>query len=131
MIRLLIVEDQAYVRKALRMRFAAEPDLSVVGEAPDGEAALALVPSLCPDIVLMDVEMPLMDGIAATAALHRICPQTVVIMLSIHDDALTRARAADAGAAAFVAKSMPPDTLLVAIRQVTQTGTWPLKGGIG
>ncbi len=100
------------------MRLAAEPDLCVVGDAVDGETALDLAISLSPDVVLMDVEMPGADGVTITRALHSICPHTAVIMLSIHDDPLTRARAADAGAAAFVAKFMPADTLLATIRQM-------------
>jgi DNA-binding NarL/FixJ family response regulator len=118
MIRLLIVEDQPGVRKGLQMRLDAEADLLVIGEASDGEAAVNLVSSLCPDVVLMDVEMPRMDGIATTGALLLVRPQTAVIMLSLHDDVLTQARAKDAGAAAFVAKSMSADTLLRTIRQV-------------
>jgi two-component system response regulator NreC len=118
-IRILIVEDQPAVRKAIRMRLAAEADLLVIGEASDSVAALDLAMSLCPDVVLMDVEMPHTDGLTATSELRRLCPQTSVIILSIHDDELTQARARDAGAAAFVAKSMPPDTLLATIRQVS------------
>jgi DNA-binding NarL/FixJ family response regulator len=118
--RLLIVDDRPAVRKAIRMRLAAEDDLLVIGEASNGEAVLEQALSLCPDVVLMDVEMPHMDGIAATCALRQLCPQTSVIMVSIHDDALTQARARDAGAAAFVAKSMPANTLLTAIREVTR-----------
>ncbi len=127
MIRLMIVEDQPAVRQGLQMRLAAEPDLCVIGEAPDGEAALELVRSLRPDVVLMDVEMPGRDGIAATSALRSLYPQIEVIVLSIHDDVLTRARARDAGAAGFVAKSVPADTLLVTIRQVAHTsGSGPI-----
>jgi DNA-binding NarL/FixJ family response regulator len=118
MIRLLIVEDQPGVRKGLHMLLDAESDLSVIGEACDGEAALDLATSLCPDVVLMDVEMSRMDGLAATSALRLIRPQAAVIILSLHDDAPTRARARDAGAAAFVAKSMPAATLLTTIRRV-------------
>jgi DNA-binding NarL/FixJ family response regulator len=128
-IRILIVEDQPGVRKGLRMRLDAEADLTVVGEAVDCESALDLAVSLCPDIVLMDVAMPRVDGIATARALHRIDPRTSIIILSFQDDPLTRARAADAGAAAFVAKSMPTDTLLVTIRQVAQTRRAPAKGG--
>ena len=118
MIRVLIVDDQPAVRQGLRMRLAAEPDLEVVGEAADGEVALSCAQALCPDVVLMDVEMPHMDGIAATDTLRKLCPSTAVIVLSMYDDARTRARAEDAGAAAFVAKSLPTDTLLATIRQV-------------
>ena len=118
MIRLLIVDDQPAVRQGLHMRLAAEPDFCVVGEALDGEAALSLAQSLSPDVVLMDVEMPRMDGLAAAGALHVICPHASIVMLSIHDDAITRARAEDAGAAAFVTKSVPADMLLATIRRV-------------
>src|SRR2546428_7241089 len=96
MIRLLLVDDQQGIRRGLRMRLTLEPDITVVGEANTGEQVLALVQSLAPDIVLMDIEMPGMDGIAATAALQECAGaflQSVVVMLSIHDDSLTRARA--------------------------------------
>jgi pilus assembly protein CpaE len=120
MIRLLIVEDQLDVRRGLQMRLAAETDFSVIGEATDGQAALDLTTSLRPDVVLMDVDMPRLDGIATASTLRLMCPQTSVIMLSFQDDALTRRLAEQAGAAAFVAKSMPADTLLTTIRQVAQ-----------
>jgi two-component system response regulator NreC len=117
MIKLLIVDDQPSVRTGLHMCLTAEPDLTVVGEAADGEAALDLARTLSPDVVLMDVEMPHMDGIAATDTLHKICPSMAVIMLSIYDDAQTRARAEKVGAVGFVPKSAPTETLLATIRQ--------------
>ena len=117
MIRVLLVDDQGVVRRALRARLHLEPDLEVVGEASSGSEALALAQSLTPDVVLMDVEMPEMDGIEATAALHRIGPQSAVVMLSIHDDAQTRERARAAGAVALVEKRGATETLLAAIRQ--------------
>jgi len=118
MIRLLIVDDQPAVRKGLQMRLAAESDLVVIGVASDGQAALDLARALYPDVVLMDVEMPHMDGVAVASALHLICPRSSIIMLSIHDDARTRELAENAGAAAFVAKSLPTEMLLATIRQV-------------
>jgi DNA-binding NarL/FixJ family response regulator len=120
MIRLLIVEDQPGVRQGLQMRLSAEPDFKVIGEAADGETALELVRRLCPDVVVMDVEMPCGDGIVTTRALLMICPSTEVVILSLHDDACTQARAKQAGAAAFVGKSMPSDTLVTTIRQVAR-----------
>jgi DNA-binding NarL/FixJ family response regulator len=123
MIRLMIVEDQPAVRTALRMRLDAEADLSVIGAAANGEAALALAQSLVPDVMLLDVEMPSMDGISAASALHRLCPRAAIVMLSFQDDAHTRSRAAAAGAVAFVAKSSPTELLLAAIRRAAQGPT--------
>jgi DNA-binding NarL/FixJ family response regulator len=119
MIRLVLVDDQAAVRQGLRMRLLLEPDMAVVGEASNGKEALALVQQLCPDVVLMDIEMPEMDGISATAVLHTIAPQSVVVILSIHDDSLTRARAHKAGARAFVEKRGSMEALLISIRSAT------------
>jgi DNA-binding NarL/FixJ family response regulator len=124
MIRVLLVDDQAVVRHALRVRFNLEPDLEVVGEASSGREALALAQSLTPDVVLMDVEMPEMDGIEVTAVLRRVVPQSAVVILSIYDDAQTRGRAQAAGAVAFVEKRGATENLLSAIRQASgQVGT--------
>jgi len=116
MIRVLLVDDQAVVRHALRGRFHLEPDLEVVGEASTGSEALALAQTLTPDVVLMDLQMPEMDGIQATAALRRLVPQIVVVILSISVDEQTRTRAQVAGAVAFVEKRGATDALLSAIR---------------
>jgi DNA-binding NarL/FixJ family response regulator len=117
MIRVLLVDDQAVVRRALRVRFHLEPDLKVVGEASTGREALTLARSLSPDVVLMDIEMPEMDGIDATAALLKVIPQCAVVILSIYNDAQIRGRAQAAGAVAFVEKRGATEKLLSAIRQ--------------
>lgn len=117
MITVLLVDDQPAVRRGLRMRLSLEPDLTVVGEAEDGEVALAQVAAMRPRVVLMDVEMPRMDGITATAALRALAPETLVVILTIHDDRMTRARAAAAGASAFVEKQAVDPTLVSVIRQ--------------
>jgi DNA-binding NarL/FixJ family response regulator len=120
MIRLVLVDDQATVRQGLKMRLLLEPDITVVGEAGNGKEALALVQQLCPDVVLMDIEMQDMDGITVTAALCSIVPQSVTVMLSIHSDSVTRARAQTAGAKAFVEKRGSTEELLSAIRQASR-----------
>jgi DNA-binding NarL/FixJ family response regulator len=117
MIRVLLVDDQAFVRRGLRVLFHLEPDLQVVGEARTGTEALSLARELTPDVVLMDIQMPEMDGIAATAALGSVVPQSVVVILSISDDAQTRGRALAAGAVACVEKRGATQALLSAIRQ--------------
>jgi DNA-binding NarL/FixJ family response regulator len=117
MIRVLLVDDQPAVLRGLRVRFQLEPDMQVVGEASTGREAFTLAQTLMPDVVLMDIEMPGMDGIEATAALAMIAPQSAVVILSIHTDRQTRIRAQAAGAVAFLEKRGTTDTLLAAIRQ--------------
>src|ERR1700740_2519358 len=97
MIRLLLVDDQPAVRRGLGMRLHMEPDIEVVGEASTGREALSMAQTLSPDVVLMDVEMPDMDGIEATAALRMAVSQSAVVILSIHDDEHTRQGAQVAG----------------------------------
>jgi DNA-binding NarL/FixJ family response regulator len=116
MIRLLLVDDQPAVRRGLRMRLALEPDILVAGEAEDGMGALALMPELRPDIVLMDALMPRMDGIVATVALRAAYPNAAVVILSLHDDQATRKQAAAAGAVAFLSKQAPDSMLMAVLR---------------
>ena len=116
MIKILVVDDQAVVCEGLKMRFALEPDLHVVGEAGNGLEALEAARTLAPDIIVMDVEMPLMDGITAARHLQETLPHIGLVMFSIHDDAETRAWAQEAGAATFVQKDGAGENLLEAIR---------------
>ena len=119
-ITLLLVDDQALARQGLRMRLELEPDVHVIGEASDGACALTLVERLQPDVVLMDIEMPGMDGITATRELCERNASTQIVMLSLYDDSSTRARARAAGATAFIAKHELEEPLLAAIRSAAR-----------
>ena len=116
MIRLLLVDDEPSVRSGLRMWFSLQPDIAVVGEAGDGVEALELAHQLRPDVVVMDVSMPELDGLSSTARLRADRPESAVVVLTLHDNGEARARARDAGACAFVGKHEAADALLAAIR---------------
>ena len=120
MIRVLLVDDQPAVLRGLGLRLVLEPDIQVVGEASTGKEALALTRARSPDVVLMDVEMPEFDGIETAAALRAAVSRSAVVILSIHDDPLTRIRARAAGAVAFVEKRGTTEDLLAAIRQAAR-----------
>jgi DNA-binding NarL/FixJ family response regulator len=122
MITILVVDDEPIVREGLRMRLSAEVDMTIVGEAADGQNALALAAVHHPNVVLVDVNMPRTDGILVTRALRAANPEAAVVMLSIHDDPATRACAAAAGAAAFVTKRGALSELLGAIRRAAEPG---------
>jgi len=117
MINVLLVDDDPAVRRGLRMRLAAEPDLNLVGEAADGLTAIALAEALRPDVAVIDVELPLMDGIAVAERLRGLRPRPAVVMLTLRDDADTRQRAGAAGASAFVTKRGETAELLCAVRR--------------
>ena len=117
MIKILLVDDQPLVRQGLRMRLELEADIQIVGEAADGRQAVKVASEVQPDVVIMDVEMPHMDGVTATANIHESFPEMIVIMLSIHDNLTLRARARAAGAVSFVEKRDGVISLLKEIRQ--------------
>jgi len=115
-IRVLLVDDQALFREGLRTLLSIQPDLEVVGEAPDGEAALRLAARLHPAVVLMDVQMPLLDGVAATRRLRDTQPDCRVIMLTTFDDDEKVFEGLRAGAVGYLLKDVPSEKLVEAIR---------------
>lgn len=121
MIRLLVADDEQMVREGLRMALALERDMAVVGEAASGQAALDLAAAINPDVVIMDLEMPNMDGVTATAALRSVAAHSAVVMLSIHNDLVSRERALAAGATAYVDKGAGLERLLEAIRSAARS----------
>ena len=117
-IRVLLVDDQALVRGGLRLILDAEPDLEVVGESADGDAAVQDAIATRPDVVLMDVRMPSVDGITATRQLLAELSAVRVIMLTTFDLDEYVVDAFRAGASGFVLKTAPPAQLVAAIRTV-------------
>lgn len=148
-IRVLIVDDIAETRENIRKLLQFETDIDVVGAARSGEEALSLAPDLEPDVVLMDINMPDMDGIAVTEALLRDIPYAQVVMLSVQSEADYMRRAMLAGARDFIAKPPSGDELIRTIRVVSERakeekekmaqpapqaqvpGTGPFPGGTG
>jgi DNA-binding NarL/FixJ family response regulator len=119
-IRVLLVDDQPAIRQGLRLRLTTEPDMAVVGEAADGAEALELAIVHGPDVVVLDIWMPGMDGFETARQLRQLRAGTrvAIVMLSLHDDAASRARALTAGADVFVAKHEADAQLVDAIRRV-------------
>ncbi|AFZ33378.1 two component transcriptional regulator, LuxR family (plasmid) [Gloeocapsa sp. PCC 7428] len=118
MIRLLLVDDQSLICQGLQAVLDQESDLQVVGSAGNGEAAIAQVAALQPDVVLMDIRMPVMTGIEATRLIVEQFPNTKVLVLSTFDDDRDIAQAMRAGAKGYLLKDMPAPELIEAIRFV-------------
>ena len=123
MIRLLLVDDQELVRAGLRLILSAENDLEVVGEAPDGRAGVEAARTLTPDVVLMDVRMPVMDGIEATRRLAADGDYRVLALTTFEDDEVLWG-VIEAGSAGFVLKDAPAADLVGAIRVTARGGSW-------
>jgi two-component system response regulator NreC len=117
-IRLLVADDHPVVRAGLRMLLAAQPDMDVVGEAVDGESAVERALALRPDVVVMDVAMEGMDGLAATREIVSRLPRTKVVILTMHNNEEYLRQALDAGATGYVLKEAVDTEIAVAIRVV-------------
>jgi DNA-binding NarL/FixJ family response regulator len=116
-IRVLLVDDHAVVRAGLRLFLADQADLEVVGEAGDGASAVAQAQELVPDVVLMDLRMPVLDGIEATRQIRAALPQTAVVVLTTYTDSANVGQAIAAGAIGYVPKDVPPPELAATIRE--------------
>ena len=127
--RLLIADDHVFMRAGVATILSTAPDFEVVGEAGDGEEAVALCRALLPDLVLMDVTMPRMDGIGATRLLNAELPKISVLMHTAHFDPEVLLDAVRAGAAGYVAKGSDPSHLIGAVRAVL-SGETPLEQGL-
>ena len=116
MIRVLLVDDQRLVRAGLRMLCESAPDMTIVGEAENGQEAIRLAEQVAPDVVLMDLRMPHVDGTVATARIRATRPGVKVVVLTTFDDDDHLFPALAAGACGFLVKDATPDELLAAVR---------------
>ncbi len=117
-IRIVLVDDQALFRAGIRMLVSSQPDLEVVGEASDGREAISVVRATAPDVVLMDIRMPVLDGLAATTELLADPDPPRIVMLTTFDLDEAAARAIRQGASGFLLKDADPEFVLAAIRTV-------------
>ena len=118
MIKVLVCEDLELIRKCFVALLGFEPEISVVGEAANGQEALERLGALQPDVVLMDLRMPVMDGLAATGVIAKDFPNTRVVMLSSYNEQEDVLKCIEAGAAAYVLKVASTTELVSVIRQV-------------
>lgn len=128
-IRLLIAEDHALFGQGLRRVLSLEPDLEVVAEVKDGEAAIELALALRPDAILMDINMPKVNGLQATQQIKALWTEARVIILTAYDDEEQLFFALRYGAAAYFSKDVAPDELIDAIRAVTR-GKYVVNGRV-
>ncbi|MGI5149801.1 response regulator [Plantactinospora sp. CA-294935] len=124
MIRIVLVDDQELVRAGLRLILSAHDDLAIVGEAADGRAGVDLAGRLGPDVVLMDIRMPVLDGIEATRRLAGVEGAPPVLALTTFGDDEVLWGVIEAGAAGFVLKDAPAAELVGAIRVTARGGSW-------
>jgi DNA-binding NarL/FixJ family response regulator len=118
MIRVLLADDEAMIRAGVRAILATDPDIDVVAEAGDGREAVELVRRHRPDVALVDIRMPNLDGIGAAAEIRRVHPDTAVVILTTFGEDDYIGRALDCGASGFLLKSGDPHELIAAVRWV-------------
>ena len=127
--RLVLADDHDLVREGIRAVLEGEPDLEVVGEAANGKEAVEVCREVRPDLVLMDVRMPEMDGLAATRAIKEELPETSVVMVTMHESPDYLLEAIKAGAAGYILKDAAGERLVEAVRR-TLEGEAPLSEGL-
>jgi DNA-binding NarL/FixJ family response regulator len=123
-LRIMVADDHGTVREGLKMIISAQADMEIVGEAADGRAAVALAQELLPDIVVMDVSMPQLNGLKATEKLKELCPQVKVLTLTRHTDDGYLQQLLRAGASGYVLKQSAATELIHAIRAVAAGGKY-------
>ncbi|WP_414529926.1 response regulator [Nodularia chucula] len=131
MIKVLLVDDQSLIRQGLKALLELEPDLEIIGEAENGEEAINQSQKLQPNVILMDIRMPIMDGVAATKEIQKRYPEIKILVLTTFDDDEYVKAALENGAMGYLLKDTPSEELAVAIRAVdkgyTQLGPGIVK----
>ena len=117
-IGVVLADDHPLLRQALRYLLEKQPDIEVVAEAGDGEEAVRLAMELHPDVVIMDISMPKLNGLEATRLIKQDCPDTAVLVLTVHDDSEHLLEILEAGAAGYLTKSVFGEEVVQAIRSV-------------
>lgn len=120
--RVLLVDDHEVMRKGLKTLLNAQPQWSVCAEAANGQEAVDLALKLQPDLIVLDITMPVMNGLQAAAKIRKISPATKIVVLSTHDSPQVKRAALDAGAHAFVTKSETGDQLIKVIESLFVAG---------
>jgi two-component system NarL family response regulator len=123
-ISLLIADDHSVVREALRALLSSKPDIKVVGEAATGTAAVELFDQLRPDVALLDLRMPMLDGVEATRTIRRSHPEARILILSTYEGIEDIFQAMQSGAMGYVPKAASSDELVVALRTVMNGKQW-------
>lgn len=120
MIRVVLADDEPMVRAGVRAILASDPDIEVVAECGDGRAAVEEVRARRPDVALLDIRMPVLDGLAATAELRRVAPDVPVVVLTTFDEDAYVARALAEGARGFLLKAADPRELIIGVRAAAE-----------
>ncbi|MGE5485124.1 MAG: response regulator [Ignavibacteriales bacterium] len=123
-LRVLIVDDHALMRRGVGQVLELERDISLAGEASGGREAIEKTKTLEPDVVIMDISMPDMSGLAAASEIKRVCPRVGIVILTIHDDEQYVYEAARAGVSAYVMKDVDPTELVKAVRAAAEGRTY-------
>jgi DNA-binding NarL/FixJ family response regulator len=123
-VRVVLAEDHTIMREGLRMVLAREPNIEVVGEAGDGIAAIKLAQDLQPDVVVMDISMPDLNGLRATETLKTLLPETKILILTRHTDASYVQRLLRSGASGYILKHSASEELVRAVRRVAAGQTY-------
>ena len=121
-VTVLIADDQTLFREGIKDLLEDEKGITVVGEASNGPEAVAMAKKLKPDVILMDIKLPMMDGVAATRIVRKECPQTNVLILSSYEDEAHVTEAIQAGANGYLSKMLPASELVHALKTFTADG---------